>query len=219
MQLCRGYSRQYFAQTELLSKGVKLPGSKRFKSAKHKATLSFADMTQMAMNYFTPELFIAFNSPDSKTSRAASRQWDKAVVAYDKHLRSIRRKLPRPVRRLSSLYLHDSEFLEFEEVSPNGRGAVAHLVVRQHGEIIFLSYFLLDKPSIAAPMHDEVFSPQAVQWLYDELECHGPGDFGHEILFSDGRVIRLRFEHVSILAANASPSPVGGSNGRTSVST
>jgi hypothetical protein len=121
------------------------------------------------MKYFTPELFIAFNSTDRKVAKAASIQWDKAVAAYDKHLRSLRRRLPQRVRRLSSLYLHDAEFLEFEESSPNRRNPVAHLVLRQGGEIIFLSYFLVDKPSITAPIQHAAFSPQGVQWLYDEI--------------------------------------------------
>ena len=45
------------------------------------------------MKYFTPELFIAFNSSDRTIARHASTQWDKAVAAYDKHL-------PPPVRQL-----------------------------------------------------------------------------------------------------------------------
>lgn len=158
------------------------------------------------MKYFTPDLFIAFNSSDRGIAKVASTQWDKAVAAYDKHLRSIRRKLP---RQLTDLCLHDAEFIEFEEVSPNSRHAVAHLVLRNAGEIIFLSYFLLEKPSIAQPLEDAVFSPLAVQWLYDEIDCHGARDFSHEILLSDGRVFRFRFEHLSILTAVASaPEPV-----------
>lgn len=157
------------------------------------------------MKYFTPELFIAFNSSDRKIARDAATQWDKAVAAYDKHLRSIRRKLPQPVRQLTDLYLHDSEFIEFEEASPNDRRAVAHVVLRRRGEITFLSYFLLEKPSIARPIKDAVFSSHAVQWLYDEINYQGPGDFSHEILLSDGRIFRLRFEHLSILTAAPAP--------------
>ena len=156
------------------------------------------------MKYFTPELFVAFNSPDRKIARAASIQWDKAVTAYDKHLRSIRRKLPRSVRQLSKLYLHDAELLEFEDASPNGRKPVAHLVLRQHGDVVFLSYFLLEKPSISKPIQHAIFSSRAVQWLYDEIECQGPGAFCHDILFSDGTVFHLRFEHLSILSAGMS---------------
>jgi hypothetical protein len=160
------------------------------------------------MKYFTPELFIAFNSSDREIASDASTQWDKVVAAYDRQLRSLRRKLPQPVRQLTNLCLHDAEFIEFEEVSPNGRRAVAHVVLRQHGEIIFLSYFLLEKPSIGRPIEDAVFSRHAVQWLYDEVDCQGPGDFRHDILLSDGRVFRLRFEHLSILTAVASaPEP------------
>lgn len=156
------------------------------------------------MIYFTPELFIAFNSSDRMIAGDASMQWDKAVAAYDEHLRSIRRKLPQPLRQLANLYLHDAELIEFEEVSPNDRHAVAHMVLRRHDEIIFLSYFLLEKPSIAPPIQDAVFSPHAVLWLYDEIDCQGPGEFSHEVLLSDGSVIRLRFEHLSILTAEAS---------------
>lgn len=94
------------------------------------------------MKYFTPDLFISFNSSDPIVARNASTRWDIAVVAYDKYLQSIRAKLPPPLRELTNLSLHDAEFIEFEEVSPNGHHAVSHLVLRQHGEIVFLSYFL-----------------------------------------------------------------------------
>ena len=156
------------------------------------------------MNYFTPELFVAFKSSEPKVARAAAIEWDKAVAAYDKHLKSVRRRLPPPVRELSNLLLlHDAELLNFEEVSPNGRSAIAHLLVRQFGEVSFLSYFLLEKPSIAKPIKHTDFSPRAVHWLYDEIDLRGPGGFSHEILFSDGRVFRVRFEHLSILSAVA----------------
>lgn len=156
------------------------------------------------MKYFTPELFIALNSSDEEAARVAALRWDKAVIAYDKHLRSIRRKMPAPVRKLSKLYLHDGELLEFEIVSPNGRKPVAHLVVRQQEEIFFLSYFLLAKPTIEKPMRHSIFSPRAVHWLYDEIECKGVVDLTHDILFSDGKVFHLHFEHMSIFSAAVS---------------
>lgn len=157
------------------------------------------------MKYFKTELFVAFNSEDARTAKRASQAWDEAVTAYDQYLKSIRRRLPAAVQKLSKLYLHDAAYLDFGEDSPSPENRVAHLTVRRDGQPLLLLYFLLESPLVTGPLTDRVFSEQAVHWLYDELDMRGPSDVSHEILFSNGRIYRFRFHHLAILtiAANS----------------
>lgn len=150
------------------------------------------------MKYFTPELFVAFNSDDEHVANDAALQWDQAVSDYDGHLKSIRRRFSRNVRELSRLNLHDADYLEYAEDSPSGQHSAAHLTVRQNGEVIVLLYFLREEPRITAAKN-RIFSEQSVHWLYDEVDAFGPEDFSHEILLSNGRMLRFRFRHLSIL--------------------
>ena len=151
------------------------------------------------MKYFKPELFVAFNSEDVQMANEAARAWEQAVTAYDKHLKTIRRRLPPKVRELSKLHLHDAEFVALgkDVTVPDARSAT--LVVKQGRPLTVLVYFLLEEPRVTAPINDKVFSSQGVHWLYDELDLLGPTDIIHEILFSDGSVYRFRFRHLAIL--------------------
>jgi hypothetical protein len=151
------------------------------------------------MKYFKPELFVAFNSEDARIANRASQTWEQAVTAYDQHLRSIRRRLPPAVRKLSKLYLHDAEYRGFvgELDAPENR--FAQLIVKQHEQWFSFSYFLLEEPLVTQPINDRVFSEHGVHWLYDELDLRGPTDVSHEIFFSNGSVFRFRFRHLTIL--------------------
>jgi hypothetical protein len=151
------------------------------------------------MKYFRPELFVAFNSEDTRTANRASRAWEQAVRAYDEHLKSIRRRLPPAVRKLSRFHLHDAEYRGFQADSDSPDNGFAQLIVKQPEQWVSFSYFLLEEPLITQPVNDRLFSDHGVHWLYDELELVGPRDVSHEILFSNGRVFRFRFRHVTIL--------------------
>jgi len=155
------------------------------------------------MKYFKPELFVAFNSEDARTAKRAAEAWDEAVTAYEQYLKSIRRRLPAAVQKLSKLYLHDAAYLDFGEDSPSPENRVAHLTVRHDGQPLLLLYFLLETPSVTPAVTDRVFSEHSVHGLYDELELRSPGDVSHEILFSNGRIYRFRFHHLALLTIAA----------------
>ena len=69
------------------------------------------------MRFFTPELYVRFNSSDEDQANAADAAWEAALQGYQKHLDGIRERLPSQVRKLSALNLHDAEVLAFEEVA------------------------------------------------------------------------------------------------------
>lgn len=157
------------------------------------------------MKYFTPELFTALNSEDRAISRAATADWDRAVAAYERHLKSIRRKLPTAVRRLEAIHLHDAEFIDFKELAPRSRNPVAQLMVRQQSDVVVLSYFLLERAKTTSAVCRSPFSDKFVHWLYDEIDVRANSRFIHEILWSDGSTQRFEFEHLAILSAQTQP--------------
>jgi hypothetical protein len=59
---------------------------------------------------------------------------------------------------------------------------------------MLLLYLLADKPSWSLPYDSAAFiDRQQVHWLYDEVDILEEQLYTHEILFSNGRVLRLAF--------------------------
>jgi hypothetical protein len=150
------------------------------------------------VKYFTPELFVESNSEDKKVAKQASRRWDRAVDDYARYLKSINRRLPAKVRQLARLNLHDAtlENLSFDR-SPDQE--LAQLTLRQRDRAAGLLYFLIEPPTMTQAIDRFPFCPSPIYWLYDEVSIDGPGDFSHEILFSDGRELHLRFKYLALL--------------------
>ena len=163
--------------------------------------------SEQAMRFFTPELYIQFNSSDDEEADCASAAWETAIEEYRRHLESIRPKLPSQVKKVADLCLHDAELLGFEQAVQSGFPfletpwpvpfwyAVASLSLRQDQSILSLIYMLWDQIREYPAMEDWPFSKLRTHWLYDELDLVSDhrGLFLHRILFSDGRVIEVPF--------------------------
>ena len=67
------------------------------------------------MLFFTPELYLRYNSQDDKLALAADAEWESAIVRYHHHLATVREKMPPQVDELSRLCLHDGEILSRQE--------------------------------------------------------------------------------------------------------
>ncbi len=148
------------------------------------------------MKYFTPELYVRFNSRDPDEADRADKEWDAAQDRYEKHLKRIRRRLPEKVRVLSNkLCLHDAEYQGFAN-SPLAPlpWQLAIVRVQQADKVYFLLYVLTEDPEIKRPVVSKVFSKEQPRWLYDEVDLEESGDFCHEILISNGLVLRLVFQ-------------------------
>jgi hypothetical protein len=72
------------------------------------------------MRYFTPEMWLGFNSPRSK---AAFKTWDGRLKAYRKNLERILPDLNPQARRFfqNVLVLHDGTLTRMEVGAQNGR--------------------------------------------------------------------------------------------------
>jgi hypothetical protein len=147
------------------------------------------------MKYFTPQLYIEFNSDDPDIADRADEQWERALADYSNHLKKIRGRLSVKVRDLADVRcLHDASYLGFTKISlPSAAGDLAMLAVEQGEQVLLLVYVLADEPLVARPLEAPVFSDQAVHWLYDEVDVSSDGTFSHRILLSDGRILSLHF--------------------------
>jgi hypothetical protein len=157
------------------------------------------------MKFFTPELYINFNSSDDEVADRANEEWETATREYRSHLDGLRDQMPDQVRKLAGLCLHDAELLAVEEPieplfpSPFERFppwfCFAILSVKQSDEIVSLIYVLWDRVRRQQPKGKWPFSRLRTHWLYDEVDV-APiyrGMFLHRVLLSDGTVLEIPF--------------------------
>jgi hypothetical protein len=151
------------------------------------------------MRFFTPDLYLRFNSADDATADAADAEWEVAVAAYRTHLAALGGRMPSPIRKLAELNLHDADVLGWEEVvepfGPRvGWSALAVLTVRQADVQSSVIYLLRDHVRECPPPPGWPFSADRTHWLFDEFDDTGRrGAFVHRILLSDGRVLEVPF--------------------------
>ena len=153
------------------------------------------------MNYFTPERYVAFNSPDAAVADRADDEWERSIVAYRRHLKRIQPQLPAKVRQLATdICFHDAEYLGMSKISiPGNAGDLAVLSVRHGGQVHVLTYLLVAEPLVSRPVEAAVFKADHPHWLYDEFDIDDSGTVTHHILISDGRVVSLRFVAFDLL--------------------
>ena len=158
---------------------------------------------EQVMRFFTPELYIRFNSPDDAVANQADEDWETALKKYSDHLDKLRPWMPHEVKRLANLYLHDAEVLDFR-IDGQTRSPFqchqAEFSLKQNGESIDLEYFLSGEVHVFDFGSERPFSKEFPLWLYEEIDVDSKADgmFLHRILLSDGRVIVIPFTWVRI---------------------
>ena len=162
------------------------------------------------MRFFTPELYLRFNSSDDEAADRADEEWEGALRAYQNHLEGMRNQMPQQVRKLAELCLHDCDLLGWDEATePDLRSlsepfpvwsAFSVLSLRRDKEILSLNYVLWDKVRRHAAPREWPFSTSQAQWLYDEIDIASgkTGMFLHRVLFSDGTTAEIPFAIVII---------------------
>jgi diadenosine tetraphosphatase ApaH/serine/threonine PP2A family protein phosphatase len=142
------------------------------------------------MKFFTPQLYVQFNSRDFETASRADDKWDRAQAEYELRLNSLRAEMPESVRFIAHQFcLHDAEFLGLTE-SPES----IQVRVRKHDTVYVLDYHPTAAAEVSTPSPSDVFSQYSPRWLYDEIDLLWPGTYSHEILLSDGRVVSIQFD-------------------------
>ena len=169
------------------------------------------------MLFFTPELYLRYNSQDEKMALAADAEWEAAIARYHQYLATVREEMPSPVDELSRLCLHDGDILKRQEqLGPLSSGCfegwpgpppflplsyrLATLFVRLENEMVTLFYFLCDHMTEQPAAEDWPFSKKREHWLYDEVHWQegDGGRFTHLILLSSGVVLTIPFVTVLI---------------------
>lgn len=156
------------------------------------------------MRFFTPELFVQFNSSDDAVADRANEDWEAALQEYRKHLDGLRDQMPDPVRKLAALRLHDAELLAVEQPieplwarpsEPFPAWSGFAILSFKQDNIISLIYVLWDRLREHPAQATWPFSKHRTHWLYDEVDVapSGHGLFLHRILLSDGTVLEIPF--------------------------
>ena len=163
------------------------------------------------MRFFTPSLYMSYNSSDAAQADSADELWEHAVQAYQQHWNEIAQGLSARIRRLRELCLHDAEFLSWpSETTVKSAWAtqpfwsrVSVISLRHHHEIVTLTYFLRDDIQVRSAPADWRFSGMPLHWLYDEVDVtQTPVPlYWHRILVSDGRVLEIPMTDVVVFRA------------------
>jgi hypothetical protein len=149
------------------------------------------------MKYFTPDLYLAFNSDDPKVADRADKKWEQAIAKYREHLTAIAEKLPLEARRFAEqVDLHDAEILNMVNfpswlLRKPGTDSIVSILLEKLDAFVQLTYWLASPLTATPPRNDACFSPERRHWLYDEMDLDSP--FVHQILFSDGSMLELPF--------------------------
>ena len=153
------------------------------------------------MRYFTPELYLRFNSPDRAKMARAHDDWEDALQAYRRHLQQIGPQMSLPARNVAeSLCLHDADYLGMAVVPMLDVGkSLAVLLARQNARRVCLVYLLDMQPLIQESPPRWPFSKDQVHWLYDEFDVDQCGLQQHEVLLSNGQILTLRFHEMQII--------------------
>jgi hypothetical protein len=159
------------------------------------------------MRYFTPELLAEGNTADADAVAQVDEAWEEAAERYAQHLAAIEGSLPESLRSFHrDCCLHDAEVYGPAKIMPpNGNGTAAAgdvTLIARRGDacgpdatraLIILHYRALTDPIISRPTESEAFETSKPLWLYEEVDIVSPGVYSHEILLSDGRVVKIVF--------------------------
>jgi hypothetical protein len=146
------------------------------------------------MHFFTPALYVRFNSSDDKKASRANEEWENALASYQRHFNEILNRLPGHVRILSEIALHDAELIACD-LDADSSFLTAILSLRRDDEIVSLIYRLCGSVRQNRPLKKWPFSKELPHWLYDEIDLalEPTNAFMHSILLSDGRVLEIPF--------------------------
>lgn len=167
-------------------------------------------LSDQIMHFFTPELYMQFNSSNDEIADQAEEAWESALQDYQHHLEKIRPKMIPQVSKISELNLHDAEILKLQQdmetfpqsfnLFPWHPSLATMINLRQGREILSLVYMLHGKARSCSAKDGWHFSRLRRHWLYDEIDMQNGKEslFVHRILFSDGSAIEIPFFSVIV---------------------
>jgi hypothetical protein len=153
------------------------------------------------LNYFTPELIVAYGSDEPATWKDAEVRWDAACAHYDTYLASIRDDFPPGLRSLEENYrLHDAAIRGMG--LRDGQFVIVLQLDAPPHSLVTLTYSLADEPAIAEDVLPAEYRSTGAQvdWQYDEIEKVGgePPTWRQSIVLSNGWEVALHFRDVRV---------------------
>lgn len=151
------------------------------------------------MRFFTPELYLRFNSEVEDIADRANDDWETALCDYELHLKGLRKAMPASVSALTRIDLHDAEWVGMD----NGKNDAAWpkqlaIITLLKDNILYSLIYQLVHPVVnSAQKNAWPFSSKSKHWLYDEIDST-PEGYVHRILISDGRILEIPFRSVNI---------------------
>lgn len=165
------------------------------------------------MRYFTPELYLKFNSADRGVVAKAHDEWEDAIRTYRQRLQEIGINMTTNARTVAeTLCLHDADYLGMALLPvPDSGKSLAVLLIGQDATRVFLVYLLSEQPLTRQVSVEWPYSKDQVHWLYDEFDVDKSGLQQHEVLLSNGQILTLRFHEMQVVQHHIEePELVGG---------
>lgn len=151
------------------------------------------------MKFFKPEVVSLWNhsNPLGSDKTKEDVEWDASQDAYEAHFTQIADELPRSVRYFTECVLFNELVISLPKPSGYLRGENYTVVTANNTDkqMHILTYVLEQPPAIT--VHEGPgFDPPASDgvWLYDEFSVTEDGLFRHNVLFSNGSELEIRFK-------------------------
>ena len=159
------------------------------------------------MRFFTPELYVQLQGPDTTDMDAADSQWEDAAAKYERRLAAIREKLPdSALKLLDGSRWHDAEILWMGQAGPFF-AILLKLDIPLHGTLL-LTYRTVDKVHLNTNAFASEFRSPLMQWMYDEIDLGAAGNsFRHSILFSNGSQLEVEAHEVQVATVDTFYAP------------
>ena len=150
-----------------------------------------AKQSEIKMRFFTPDLYLRFNSSDDEIADQANDEWEKAIDSYQRYLKNL--NLSESVKKLTEINLHDAELSDFQEVDLHQ----TVMSLKNNQCVYCLIYQTTDLVKKEKFPQKWLFFDQRKHFLYDELDLQGSA-FLHRILWSDGEILEIPFTSIII---------------------
>lgn len=172
------------------------------------------------MKFYTPELYVRGNSRDDAVVDQSDEECERLEKKYKRYYKKIEPRLLPVLRRFhEEQCLHDADVFTPAQLPLNAPWSSPEVVIFAQqvntlyadyiNTLAILHYKITAAPLIETPVDSPVFHKGRPHWIYDEIDIVEPGVFSHEILLSDGRVIKLLFRdftyHIAPLCLPGKP--------------
>jgi hypothetical protein len=156
------------------------------------------------LKFYSPELYVEAQSQDDDVLDRHEAEMERLGRRYKRYYRRIKAKLPLRLRQFhDEQCLHDADVFApaLLPMSAPWDGQQAIIVAQQINTLFaeyintlaILQYTITSPPVVEVALDLPLCKRVQPIWLYDEVDVVEPGVFSHEILISDGRVVKLLF--------------------------